>query len=203
MTGDRRSAQLDPRGGRVTRCAGAFLLVIVTGSPGVRAGEAGGSIGGRVTERAGQTPIAAVRVTLRAQRPAPSPVLPASLPRAHAPGGPRPEAERSTITDASGEYRFDEVPPGVYVLIFAGEAHAGRAVAPIHLDAGSDLRVDSDLEPLVPERITVSGRGDDGGPGLSRMVLDRDALASPPAALGDPFRAIAGRAGIARKTISS
>src|SRR5206468_12973667 len=80
---------------------------------------------------------------------------------------------------------------------FAGEDPAGLTLAPILLDAGSDLRVDSDLEPLVSELITVSGGGVDAGPGLSRIVLGRDAFASPPAALGDPFRAIAGRAGIA------
>ena len=197
MAGDRGGALLDARGDRATRCAGALLLLIVTGWPDIRAGETRGSIGGRVTDRAGQTPIAAVRVTLRAQRQAPSPVLPASLPRTQAPDAPRPESGRGTLTDASGEYRFDEVPPGVYVLIFAGEDHAGRTLAPILLDAGSDLRVDSDLEPLVSERITVSGGGVDAGPGLSRIVLGRDAFASPPAALGDPFRAIAGRAGIA------
>jgi hypothetical protein len=57
--------------------------------------------------------------------------------------------------------------------------------------------MDADLESRPSERITVRGHRDEGGPGLSRTVLGRDALESRPAALGDPFRALPGRAGIA------
>ena len=107
-------------------------------------------------------------------------------------GGPM----RDTITDAAGRYRFDEVSPGLYVLTFTGATSAARTVSGVRVEPGSEVRVDSVLEGPPAERITVRGRRGEEEPGLSRMILGRDALLAPPAALGDPFRALAGRPGI-------
>jgi hypothetical protein len=179
----------------MTRCAAGLLLIVLDVSV-ARAGEGGGTIGGRVTGAEGRTPLPAVRVALLPQVEAtPSILLVSSSPvgvSAEAAAG----TARDTITDAAGRYRFDDVAPGLYVLSFTGGARAGRTVAGIRVGPGSDLCVDSEMERLPADRIIVSGRRDEAGPGLSRIILGRDALTAPPAALGDPFRALAGRAGI-------
>jgi hypothetical protein len=193
VAGDSRNARRD----RAIACVIVFLLLYATARSVPRAVEGGGTIGGEVTDADGRTPLPAVRVTLRPQPDAAPSIRPASYSLAGAPADPLAGPARGTLTDASGRYLFDGVPRGVYVLEFVAEARAVRTVAGIRMDAGSVLRVDSRLEPSPLERITVSGRRDEGGPGLSRTVLGRDALADPPAALGDPFRALAGRAGIA------
>ncbi len=164
---------------------------------GARAGEPRGAVGGRVTDRGGHTPIVSVRVTLEPESGRPwSSVLPASLSSSTGSIGSSPEPSRTTLTDAAGAYRFDDVPAGVYLLSFEGEAYAGRVVAEVRVDAGSELRMDADLETILSERVTVRGSAVEGGPGLSRRVFGRDALELRPAALGDPFRALAGTAGI-------
>ncbi|HKB08746.1 MAG TPA: TonB-dependent receptor [Candidatus Polarisedimenticolia bacterium] len=182
------------RHGRPAGCAGALLLTLIAASSAL-AGEGGGAIGGRVTGAAGRTPLAAVRVALRPQAGSPASTVPASWSPAGGPddpGGPM----RDAITDAAGRYRFDDVSPGLYVLTFTGTTSAARTVSDVRVEPGSEVRVDSDLEGPPAERITVRGRRGEEEPGLSRMILGRDALNAPPAALGDPFRALAGRPGV-------
>ncbi len=165
---------------------------------GVRAGEPGGAVGGRVTDRGGHAPVVSVRVTLAAQSgPSGSSALRASLSSSAGSADSSPEVPRTTLTDGSGAYRIDDVPAGVYVLSFEGEVYAGRVVAGVRVDAGSELRIDAELETGLSERITVQGSAVEGATALSRRILGRDDLELRPAALGDPFRALAGMAGIA------
>jgi len=105
---------------------------------------------------------------------------------------------RSTWTDDSGRYRFDDVPPGIYRLGFEWAGRAGHAIDGVRVVAGLELRVDSDVARAPEERITVVGRNEGQGTGLSRVAFGRAELGSRPASLEDPFRAIAGRAGIAQ-----
>jgi len=114
VAGDRRRAQTGRRGVGARRYPGTILLLVMVGAPAALAAEGRGTIGGRVTDRDVRTPIPSVRVTLRVQPLVPKPsTLPASLSRRLAPAGPRVETSLGTITDSSGEYRFDGVPPGV------------------------------------------------------------------------------------------
>jgi len=161
------------------------------------ADESRGTLGGRVRERTGHAPIAAARVRLEPESGRPWPTaLPASLSAAPDSAGSNPQPARTTQTDSSGTYRFEDVPAGVYLLGFEGEAYEGRVVTGVRVVAGPEVRVDVDLEASLSERITVRGSTVEEGPGLSRRVFGRDALGLRPAALGDPFRALAGTAGI-------
>lgn len=107
---------------------------------------------------------------------------------------------RSTWTDDSGGYRFDDVPPGTYRLRFERAGRGGHAIDGVRVVAGLELRVDSDGAPAPEERITVVGRNESQGTGLSRVAFGRAELDSRPASLEDPFRAMAGRAGIAQES---
>ena len=160
----------------VTRAA-AILLVLVPAS--VLAERFGGSVGGRVAAGGSSTPVPSARVTLEPQRRA----------------GPA----RVALTGDSGEYLFEDVPPGVYRLTVAAENFQERRLAEIAVPAGSDVRVDSALEPAHAEWIIVRGESEMEGSDLSRTLLGRDALHARPAALEDPFRALAGRSGIAQE----
>ena len=178
---------------RFTGCGFVLLLLPLLAAPSFA-----GAVGGRVRGRADHAPLAAVRVTLQAQAGPPrSPSL-AVLPALSSDAAGSGEGFMgATLTDASWAYRFVDVPAGDYILGFAGDAWAGRIVPGIRIDAGSDLRVDADLEAPLTERVTVRGPADGTGSGPSRRVLERDDLENRPAALGDPFRALAGTAGVA------
>lgn len=148
-----------------------------------------GSIRGRVVSGAVLTPVPAVRVTLEAEGEE-EVVIEQTSPARDDNG-----RIRMTQTDAAGRYRFDEVPSGNYRLRFEGPGYAGDDIASIHVRAGEELRIDCDSAPVPSEQITVVGRS--GGGGLSGLAFGRGDLDSRPAALQDPFRALAGRAGIA------
>ena len=107
---------------------------------------------------------------------------------------------RSTMTDAGGRYRFEDVPPGIYRLAFEAAGRAGHAVDGLRVVAGLELRIDSDRVSGPAERVTVLGKNDGQGSGLSRLAFGRAELDSRPAALEDPFRALAGRAGISQES---
>ena len=158
----------------VTRAA-AILLILVPAS--VLAERFGGSVGGRVAAGASSTPVPSARVTLEPQR--------------------RDGPPRVALTGDSGEYLFEDVPPGVYRLTVAAENFRERRLAEIAVAAGSDVRVDPSMEPAHAERIIVRGETEREGSDLSRTRLGRGALQARPAALEDPFRALAGRSGIA------
>src|SRR5437879_5675566 len=159
-------------GGRQARAA-AILFLLVPAS--ILAERSEGTVGGRVAAGGASTPVPAARVTLEPQR--------------------RDEPARVALTDDSGAYRFEDVPPGLYRLTVAAENFRERRPTVVEVAAGSDIRVDPDLDPAHEERIVVRGEGETEGSGLSRTVLGRAALHARPAALEDPFRALAGRAG--------
>jgi outer membrane cobalamin receptor len=166
------------------------VLLLGAAFPLATAGPLVGSLGGRLADPRTGAPVAGVRVALDLLGEE---------------GGPsvRPASSRSTRghvtwTDATGTYRFEDLPPGIYRLAFTGGKYAGRSISGIRVVAGMERRVDADPGPGLSERVTVLG-GIDGG-GLSRVALGSDDLDSRPAALQDPFRALAGRAGISQES---
>lgn len=148
-----------------------------------------GAIGGRITDLDTGRPAAALRVVLE--------LITGDLEPRERPAALEAVEARVTYTDSSGRYRFEEVPPGTYRLGFEGAAHS---IDGVRVVAGLELRIDSDGSPRPAERVTVVGRNEGQGTGLSHVSFGRNELDSRPAALEDPFRALAGRAGIAQES---
>jgi iron complex outermembrane receptor protein len=132
--------------------AAALLLASLATAPPLTAQEAG-SLSGQVTAISG-APAEGVRVSLV-------------------------ELRDSTTTDASGRYRFEDVPPGLY-LLEASSPRFGRSISRVEVLAGGeashDVRLDVDVHHEV---VVVTAQADPRSDAeLARpvAVLEADAL---------------------------
>ena len=99
----------------------------------------------------------------------------------------------------AGRFRFERVPAGTYLLTADLPALAAAIPVDVTVVPGSETR--ADLIVILPEapaeRITVVGARRAGGhEGVSTEIYDAATLRSRPGALDDPFRALAGAAGV-------
>ncbi|PYS95922.1 MAG: hypothetical protein DMF50_06730 [Acidobacteria bacterium] len=169
-----------------------LLLTATTRVNGAVADQAPGSIGGRVTAGLSGAPLAGARVTLLPDRAGDDMVAAASYDGRMAGGG-----ERTTLTDPGGLFLFESVAPGAYFLLLRREGFAQATLRGVRVGASSATRVDPDLAPALTVRITVpADSAAPDGLGPSRSLFPRASLVARPAALGDPFRALAGAAGM-------
>lgn len=144
-----------------------------------------GAIAGRVTAGPSGAPIAGALVTL------------SGGPAAAADPSPVGAALAQRTTGRDGGYVFEGIVPGDYRLVLRGEGFAPAALGGIRVSAGTTARADAALDPALTVRITVpADRGSEDATGPSRSLFTRARLEGRPASFGDPFRAIAGSAGI-------
>ncbi|AUX23474.1 TonB-dependent receptor [Sorangium cellulosum] len=130
---------------------------------------------GRVTDASSKAPVADVVVT------ATSPAL---------------QGEQLVVTDASGQYRIPNLPPGDYTLRLEKETYRPYARGGIALRAGMTLRVNVELLPeaLKAQEIIVVGRPptvDIGSSSVAQSITDdfsRRVPVSPPGGKGAASR---------------
>ena len=87
-----------------------------------------GSVSGQVKDSDG-FPVAGCVVTLQPDTPGTKPVKKRDDKRG-----------RRTVTDRQGIFRFDDVPPGNYLLVM-GDKWAGWVLIPIVVEAGKETKV--------------------------------------------------------------
>jgi carboxypeptidase family protein len=125
----------DSRHGGLRMTAAGLLLVWMVGIPATAQGQA--AVAGRVTDETGAS---LPRVTVEAH----SPVL--------------IEALRATSTDATGQYRIEDLRPGVYSLIFRADGWRTLVRTDVEVTGSATAIVDVELRigPLA-DTMTVTG----------------------------------------------
>ncbi len=113
------------------------------------------------------------------------------------PAVPVSVGEREVISDESGRFAIDEVPPGDYELVATSVDHRRQRV-PVTLAAGEEVEVDLRLERLRSSPYETIVRGDRAKTSLTRRTLEKDALRTVPGTFGDPLRAVMNLPGMAR-----
>ncbi|MFP2911232.1 von Willebrand factor type A domain-containing protein [Pyxidicoccus sp. 3LFB2] len=123
---------------------------------------------GTVVDSAGKNPLADVRVTVT------SPAL---------------KAEQVARTDAQGNYRLPQLPPGVYALRFEKEAFRPFTRVDVQLKSGGTVRVNVELASTSRSQTAATAPNlDKGTPPLLREP-DRGITVEPPGSQQDPSRA--------------
>ena len=160
----------------------------------ISAGSASGAIHGMLRSGDGGAPLPGVRVLLL-RAPAANG---ASAPATHGASAPAAAVPVVTTSDAEGRFRFERLPPGRYTLLLEHPGHAPRSLAGIEVPPSGTVPVAESLVPVSTVRVTVfGGAAGHGVSGPSRQRFDARAMKERPAALDDPFRAMAGAAGLA------
>src|ERR1700759_2014019 len=103
----------------------AVLLCLIATTPAFSQATADGAVVGVVTDASGAAiPGATVTASNKASN-----------------------TERSTTTNSAGEYRFDLLPPGSYVIRAVASGFSSTATSPLSLQVGSTITANMPLQP--------------------------------------------------------
>ncbi|MCB9553845.1 MAG: TonB-dependent receptor [Myxococcales bacterium] len=105
--------------------------------------------------------------------------------------------DREVLTDASGRFTLEALPPGDGELVVTSPDHRRQRLA-LGLVAGEEITVDVFVERLRTSPYETIVRGDRAQTSLTRRTLQREELRTVPGTFGDPIRVVQNLPGIAR-----
>ncbi len=159
----------------ILACALAAFAVFALGAS---SADADGRISGVVTDASSLVPMQGVEVEIEG-------------------------ADRRTLTDEEGAYRFDDVPDGEYVLVFRSNGY--DPLKETVTVSGKALTHSVDLKPASGEftlqEVAVTARKEIAD--VAKQTISREEIMTMPGAGGDAVRVVESMPGVVRNPVSS